>query len=293
LHDGASGVLIALNKRDRPFDEMDQRILSFADDYVALMSEKIKVAASLDRVLEEKSTFVSVIAHELKVPMTSIKGYAELLSLGTVGEMSDTQKQFLGTITRNVNRMDRLVAALLDLSRLEMGKITPDLQLVGVKLAVNDAVRNAEEIAGAKNLTLKAQVSPDLPLIYADPARLGQILDDLLGNAALYTPERGSVIVSVRFPASDRLLSPNQRERFVEIEICDTGIGIAEEDRPKVFHQFFRGDHPLVQEAAGTGFSLMVVRGLVELQGGKIGFESQLGQGSRFFMAIPVASADR
>ena len=286
------GVLAAINKHDGSvFGEDDLQLLTLASSCMAVALEYVRLAADLKRVTEEKTEFVSLVSHELKVPMTSIKGYAKLLDLGTTGEMSDTQRQFLDTITRNVNRMDRLVSVLLDLSRLEAGRVEPDIQVVSVKTIVEEAVQKSKTRIQARELALEVDIPSDLPLIYADPTRMVQVLDDLFSNASLYTPQGGSVTVRVRFPASELLLEAEEQEKYIEIEVIDTGVGIAEEDKPKIFNQFFRGDHLLVQKAAGTGFSLMVDKKLVALHNGRIGFTSQLGQGSSFSFLIPVALA--
>lgn len=286
------GVLAAINKHDGSvFGENDLQLLTLASSCVAVALEYVRLAADLKRVTEEKTKFVSLVAHELKVPMTSIKGYTKLLGLGTTGEMSDTQRQFLDTITRNVNRMDRLVSVLLDLSRLEVGRVESDIQVVSVKTIVEEAVQKSKTRIQARELALEVEVPSDLPLIYADPTRMVQVLDDLFSNASLYTPQGGSVTIRVHFPASESLLEAEEQEKYIEIEVIDTGVGISEEDKPKIFNQFFRGDHPLVQEAAGTGFSLMVDKKLIDLHNGRIGFTSQLGQGSSFSFVIPVALA--
>lgn len=285
-----AALMVAINRLDEVvFDEEDLASISMLADWASVGLAKLQAESDAELLKQEKTDFVSLVSHELRVPMTSVKGYAKLLALGTAGNILESQKQFLDAIARNVNRMDRLVSVLLDLSRLEAGRVVPDWQVVALKSVVEDAVHKVYPLLNQKELNLEVDMSLGLPLVYADPHRLIQVVENLLLNACLYTPEKGSVSVAVRYPASDYLVGNEEQESFVEVEVADMGIGIAEEDRPKVFYRFFRGDHPLVQEAAGTGFSLIVTRLLVELHHGCIGFTSHLGRGSRFTFVLPIA----
>lgn|GEM_PF-6723537 len=287
-----AALMVAINRLDEAvFDEEDLASFSMLADWMSVGLAKLQAESDAELLKQEKTDFVSLVSHEMRVPMTSVKGYAKLLALGTAGNVLDSQKQFLDAITRNVNRMDRLVSVLLDLSRLEAGRVVPDWQVVSLKSVIEDNLHKVSAMVTQKELNLEVDMSLGLPLVYADPDKLAQVVENLLLNACLYTPEKGTVSVAVRYPASDTLVGHEEREDFVEVQVSDTGIGIAEEDRPKVFYRFFRGDHPLVQEAAGTGFSLIVTRLLVELHQGRIGFTSHLGQGSRFTFVLPIAKS--
>lgn len=287
-----AGVVVAIDHLDAAaFDEGSLACFSTLVEWAAVGLAKVQLEAEAELLKQEKTDFVSLVSHELRVPMTSIKGYAKLLGLGTAGSMSDSQKQFLDTITRNVNRMDRLVSVLLDLSRLEAGRIVPDLQVVSLRSTIEESVQKMAGTISQKEMRLEVDIPPGLPLVYADPGKIVQIMDNLLSNACLYTPGGGAVSISACSPATDALVRDEERKAFVEVKVIDNGIGIAEEDSPKIFNRFFRGDHPLVQEAAGTGFGLMVTKLLVELLHGRIGFVSQLGQGSQFTFVLPIAKS--
>ncbi len=287
-----AGVMVAIDRLgSATFDEESLTCFSTLAEWAAVGLAKVQLEAEVELLKQEKTDFVSLVSHELRVPMTSIKGYAKLLGLGTAGSMSDSQKQFLDTITRNVNRMDRLVSVLLDLSRLEARRIVPDLQVVSLKSMVEESVQKIAGTISQKEMKLEVDIPPGLPLAYADPNKVVQIMDNLLSNACLYTPAGGAVSISACSPASNALVRDDERDAFIEVQIIDNGIGIAEEDNPKIFNRFFRGDHPLVQESAGTGFGLMVTKLLVELLHGRIGFVSQLGQGSQFTLVLPIAKS--
>lgn len=287
-----AGVAVAIDPLGTAtFDEESLMCFSTLTEWAGVGLSKVQLETELELLKQEKMDLVSLVSHELRVPMTSIKGYAKLLGLGTAGNILDSQKQFLDTITRNVNRMDRLVSMLLDLSRLEAGRVVPDLQVLSLRSTVEESVQKMADTVNQKGIRLEVDISPGLPLVYADPSKVVQIMDNLLSNACFYTPAGGAVSISVSSPASGTLVRDEERNAFIEVQVIDHGIGIAEEDSPKIFNRFFRGDHPLVQEAAGTGFGLMVTKLLVELHQGRIGFVSQLGKGSQFTFVLPIAKS--
>ena len=307
------GVLEALRRKDnRVFDDRDLETLNYVADHAAIainnarlysiteqalaerVAENVRLREDLAQAVDERTEFVSLVTHELRVPLTSIKGYAKLLGLGTVGNISDSQKDFLQVITRNVDRMDRLVTTLWDLARLDAGRVKLSTQQLMINVAVQDVLRSYEPLVQAKKLQINTHLPPSTPPVFADRNRLEQILSNLVGNACRYTPEGGTITVQVCCPPlpADWPSKEITDRQWVEFRISDTGIGIADGDKPKIFNRFFRGDHSLVQEAGGTGFSLMVVKRLVELQGGHIGFSSELGQGSQFYFVVPIADME-
>ncbi|MBN1284824.1 MAG: GAF domain-containing protein [Anaerolineae bacterium] len=226
-----------------------------------------------------KSEFVSTVSHELRTPMTSIKGYADLMMMGAAGPMSDGQKKFLGTIKSNADRLSVLVNDLLEISRMDQKRVSLNLGPVLVRNVVEDAMRHLRgrtENEG-KQMTFERQVPDDIPLVYADPARVTQILTNLVDNAFSYTPEGGTVTVTV-VQAGD----------YVKFSVIDTGIGISRQDLPRVFERFYRGEDPLVYETSGTGLGLAIVKELVEMHGGRIDAESELGEGSTFWFTLPL-----
>ena len=266
--------------------ELDNQVVSVHAAPVIMGSEylgTVSVFRDITAVVEAdraKSEFVSTVSHELRTPMTSIKGYADLLLMGAVGELGDQQLHFLSIIRNNADRLTALVNDLLDISRIETGRVELDLKAIHIHDTVNQVVNTLLGRAEGKGLTLTSDVAEDLPAVWGDSARLVQILTNLVGNAIYYTPPGGSVHVSAR-PVGDVL----------EISVTDTGIGIAKEDQAKIFGRFFRVDDPLVQETPGTGLGLPITASLIEMHGGKIWVESELGEGSVFTFTIPLARA--
>jgi signal transduction histidine kinase len=190
------------------------------------------------------------------------------------------QTRYLGIIRNNANRMTSLVNDLLDISRIESGKTELELQPVNVAQLIGQVVtshlhdRMKQE---NKQLNVTTNVPDELPPIEADPARLTQMLANLIDNAYHYTPQEGAIEISAR-AHSGRIV----------INIKDTGIGIAEEEKPKIFERFYRSEVDMVQRTPGTGLGLAIVRSLVDMHSGTIDVKSELGKGSVFTLTLPV-----
>ncbi len=228
-----------------------------------------------------KSEFVSTVSHELRTPMTSIKGYADLLLLGTAGRLTEGQERFLRIIKSNADRLSDLVNDLLDIGRIDSGRIELEKRAVNVASLVEQVMESLRRKAEEKGLRLHSQVAPDLPPVWGDSARLIQVLTNLVSNAYQYTPPEGEITVQAE-----------RQGEMVLIQVKDTGIGITPQDQEKIFDRFFRADHPLVQEIRGTGLGLSIVKSLVEMHGGEIWVESEPGQGSTFSFTLPIAQEE-
>ena len=227
-----------------------------------------------------KTEFVSTVSHELRTPMTSIKGYADLLMMGAVGELADEQRRFLSIIKNNADRLTELVNDLLNISRIESGRIKLSPKAIRIEQMIDQVVTTMTPRAKNKKLTLRQDVPRDLPSVFADPARVVQILTNLVANAHQYTPASGEIVVSAYLHSDE-----------VHVSVTDTGIGIAPEDREKIFDRFFRVDDPRVQEVSGTGLGLPIVKSLTEMQGGQVWVESEPERGSKFTFTLPTVEA--
>lgn len=264
-------------ERHEPFGDAARQFLSRLSSRAAAAMENARLYEAVQEANKAKSKFVSVVTHELRIPMTSIKGYTDLLRQGAVGPINDMQKNFLGVIRNNVERMSALVSDLSDISHLETGR----LKLNSTFLNLADQI---EEIAATltprfqdKQQTLEIEATGDLPKVFADPNRLAQVLTNLISNANKYTPNAGKVWVGARIEGD-----------MVRVEVKDTGIGISEEDQAGLFGQFFRSESPEVREQQGWGLGLNVAKRLVALMGGEIGAISAVGQGSTFWFTLPT-----
>jgi signal transduction histidine kinase len=215
--------------------------------------------------------------------MTSIKGYAKLLTLGAAGDLSERQKDFLDIISANVDRMDRLVSDLLDVSRIEAGRLRLDMGQVNIHEAIDTVVKSVRAQIEAKHLALEIDLPPSLPPVRGDQGRVIQILTNLVSNAYKYTPDGGQIQIMVNGQAD--YASSGQ----LSISVRDTGLGISPEDQQKLFTKFFRAEDPRVRDVPGTGLGLSITKSLIEMHGGEIWFDSEPDHGTTFTFTLPIA----
>ncbi len=226
-----------------------------------------------------KSDFVSTVSHDLRSPLTLMRGYATMLEMA--GELNEQQKNYVSKITTGVESMARLVNNLLDLGRIEAG-VGLQVDKVAVMDIVDGVVDTLQMQANQKNIRLGVEAARDLPqLIEADRALLQQAVYNLVENAIKYTPENSAVTLRVK-----------AQPGAIRFEIQDTGIGIAPADQPRLFEKFFRGSQREARAQRGSGLGLAIVRSIAERHGGKVWVESVMGQGSTFFLLIPFAQPD-
>lgn len=263
------------------FSESTQQFLERLAGRAAAAVENARLYEAIDSANEQKSQFVSIVTHELRIPLTSIKGYADLIRQGVVGEVTDQQAEFLDVIGNNVERMSDLISDLSDISRIERGKIKLEMAQVHLQDRIKETLDSLRHKLEEKSQSLSTDIPTTTLQVYADSSRVVQILTNLVSNAWKYTPEGGNIAVKA-YPKADHVC----------VEIIDSGIGISEEDQAKLFTQFFRSDSPSVREQTGWGLGLNVTRHLVELMGGEIGFHSQLGLGSTFWFMLPSKPSD-
>jgi signal transduction histidine kinase len=229
------------------------------------------------RANKSKSEFVSIVSHELKLPMTSIKGYSDLMLSGATGQLNENQVNFLTTVRNNVNRMATLVSDLADISRIESGNLRLEPKAVQVWDVIDEVVTLTKTQVEQKKQQLSVDVAQDLPKAWCDKNRLSQILTNLISNANKYTPENGRIEVQAK-PVDD----------MIQIMVKDDGLGMNADDQQKLFSTFFRSTDEKVREAPGTGLGLSITKNLIELQGGKIWFESEFRKGTAFYFTLPV-----
>jgi PAS domain S-box-containing protein len=286
--------------------EFEERIVSVLLSPVVMHDEFLGTVSLFRDITQEvevdraKSEFVSTVSHELRTPMTSIKGYADLLVMGASGDLNEGQQKFLSIIKTNADRLTMLVNDLLDIGRIDTRRVELNLKELDLLRVVRLVIESLRGRAVEKSQTLKADLPSELPPVMADQDRLIQILTNLISNAQQYTPTGGHITVTARL--SDQVLDPSMEggadtragpdlaTRIIQIDVRDNGIGIAPEDRDKIFERFFRSDHPLVQETTGTGLGLSITKSLIEMQGGSLWVESELGKGSTFSFTLPTAS---
>ena len=278
------GLLYLESKNDA---QGDIDFLTRLTDHAAIAISNAQLYGEVQRANLAKSDFVSFVAHELKNPMTSIKGYTELLAGGAVGQINEMQTNFLQTIKSNVERMSILVSDLNDNSKIEAGRLLLEYKATQAADMVEEVVRTIKRQIEDKKQTLEIVTPPNLPRMWADRIRVGQVLTNLLSNAHKYTSEGGILQVGVEETANQ--WDAEGAPRVIHLWVKDNGIGLKMEDQQKMFQKFFRSDDPKAREVPGTGLGLNITKSLVEMQGGRIWFESEYRIGTTFHFTIPVA----
>ena len=250
-------------------------------------SEQAEIARlAAETANKAKSDFLANMSHELRTPLNSVIGFSEVLHDELFGTLNDRQKEYIGDILNSGRHLLNLINDILDLSKVEAGKLELELSTFPLKDALNAAFSMFKEKAMKHNLKLNLEIEPDAyNEIEADESKLKQILFNLLGNAVKFTPDGGSVSVKARRIQNSE--SRIQEKGCIEIAVTDTGIGIKPEDIPKLFTEFTQLESAYTKEYAGTGLGLALTKKLVELHGGKIWVESEFGKGSRFVFVIP------
>jgi signal transduction histidine kinase/putative methionine-R-sulfoxide reductase with GAF domain len=283
------GLVVLECKMDESQVGQDLVFLSRLSDHAAIAIANAQLYNEVQRANDAKSEFVSLVAHELKNPMTSIKGYSELLAKGAVGPVTEMQGNFLNTIQSNVERMSTLVSDLNDNSKIEAGRLRLDFKAIELAGAVEEVMRSTKRQLDDKKQSATADISAKLAKVWADPTRLAQILVNLISNANKYTPEGGQITVGAE--QSTNQWDPDGAAEVMHIWVKDNGIGINLDDQQKIFQKFFRSDDQKARESPGTGLGLNITRSLVEMMGGRIWFESEFRQGTTFHFTVPVAEA--
>ncbi|HMQ15783.1 MAG TPA: HAMP domain-containing sensor histidine kinase, partial [Phycisphaerae bacterium] len=229
-----------------------------------------------------KSEFVASVSHELRTPLTSIIGFAELLREGPAGEMGGRAARYAENILISGRILLEIINDLLDLAKMEAGKVELHLATVPVDELCNALIDFVRPMADKKKIDVAAVIGPDLPILITDRGKLRQVLFNLISNAIKFTPEGGRVHL-----AAERL-----DDQQVRLSISDTGPGVAHQDQRLIFEKFRQIDQSATREHHGTGLGLAIARELTLLLGGQIGVDSEPGQGATFWVTLPTAAND-
>jgi signal transduction histidine kinase len=305
------GTVSVYNRRDgRPFSEHDLQLLETLGDQVVVGLDRAAVLdeirrserslaaknVELQRATRLKSEFLANMSHELRTPLNAIIGFSDLMLSGSVGPVAPEHREFLEAILRNGRHLLELINGILDLSKIEAGRMSLTLAPTDLREAITGAVTDTESLRRAKRQNVWLELD-DTPLnVVADGVRVRQVLFNLLSNASKFTGEGGSIILSALStraplaPPADRAGDERKlvTKEVVWVSVADTGIGIAPEDMPKLFQEFSQVDSSASRQAQGTGLGLALSRKLVEMHGGTIGAESLPGRGSTFWFILPA-----
>ncbi len=276
--------VMRVGSRKKDFFTPDQlEFLSIIADELAIIIEMVtlydnvtKTAQELAQLNRLKDEFLSTVSHELKTPLTTIKGFVSVILSGEVGPLNEQQLNFLGVVDQSVNRLTHLISNLLDLSRLN-GKVEMEFQKADLVELVRGSVSSASLKAREKKVLLTNSLEKVLPAVQADTRWIGQVVDNLLINAIKYAGAGAKINVS-----------GTDKGEAVVICVEDNGPGIPLEEQKMVFEKFYRGKAS-INQVPGTGLGLAISRSVVEKHGGKIWVESKPGKGAKFCFALPVA----
>ncbi len=264
----------------RILDVRTDPVLDESGAYLGYVATLHDVTAERE-VGQMKNEFVSTVSHELRTPLTSIKGYVDLILEGEAGEINEIQREFLGIVKENADRLVDLINDMLDISRIESGRIHLKIQPLDMADLIAGAVDTFAAVVEQSGHTIVVKVPDDLPRAAGDRDRVGQVLINLISNAIKYSPRGGTITIRAKRDGD-----------MIHVSVTDQGIGIAKEDQKKLFTKFYRVDSSLTREIGGTGLGLSICKSIIELLGGQIGVRSQAGKGSTFHFTLPIAPKD-
>ncbi len=279
-------------------------VASVKESYRELSEKNAKLQGAYDRLRELdrlKSNFLATVSHELKTPLTSIIGYSEMLAEGLTGELTAEQKEFVTTIHDKGHQLLELITGLLDLSKLESGTMTLRRRLTEIHPVLLDVESTVKPVAMKRGVKVAFDLEQRSCELLGDPERLRQVFINLVDNAMKFTPRGGTVTVESRVvedaldneedSAGFALLAP--MDRAVVVRVIDTGPGIPEAERAKVFDAFYQVDSSSTREHGGTGLGLSIVRRLVEGHGGSVSIEANSPKGAVFVVRLPSSNNPR
>jgi signal transduction histidine kinase len=290
LHDGKPiGAITVAGPEARPFPDKQIALLkTFADqaviavENVRLFSEIQDKTQQLEIANRHKSEFLANMSHELRTPLNAVIGFSEVLIEKMFGEVNPKQEEYLQDILSSGKHLLSLINDILDLSKIEAGRMELEAQPFDLPAALDNALTLIKERAARNSIALEVHVDPQIGEILADERKVKQVLLNLLSNAVKFTPEGGKITMSAVMNGET-----------VAVSVADTGIGIAAEDQETVFEEFRQVGTDYARKREGTGLGLALARRLVELHGGKLSLQSELGKGATFTFTLPVRAHGR
>jgi len=253
------------------------------DDFEKLAETFNRTAETLGKTDEErnqidkaKTEFLSITSHELRSPMTPMRAQLQMVMGNYFGELNEKQKDSLGIVLRNTERLDRIIRDFLEISRIEAARLKFSFKKVDPAKVAQRIVDEMKGFMPEKKITIEARCEK-LPIIEADPDRMGQVLRNLINNAIKFTSDKGKIVVEGKM-----------REGMVLFSVRDNGVGIKPEDQIRIFEPFYQVENMYQHKSGGTGLGLAIVRGIVESQNGKIWLESKVGNGTVFYFTVPL-----
>lgn len=290
--------------RQKPFTAEDKTCFQTITNQIPLPLRSAKLYEEIiekNNILEKlekiKSEFVSIVSHELRTPLTPINNSLEIILSGQAGEITENTRNFINMAKRNMVRLGEIIEDLLDLSRVQTGKMDIEFKEIELNPALELAKETFTQSANKKNIELEFITEDNLPKIYADNKRIGQILSNLITNAIKFTPNDGKITVETKKISSneidfDKLIAPKTRiiNDYIKISVKDTGVGIEEENIVKIFDKFSQIENTLSRKVGGIGLGLSIAKHLIDSHLGAISVISEKDKGANFTVYIPILS---
>jgi signal transduction histidine kinase/sensor domain CHASE-containing protein len=267
---GSLGLIVMFSHWNRT---LEAEVESKTGDLIQMNKELLLANTRLKELDNVKSEFVSMVSHELKTPLAAMRTSAQVLEMAEID--TETKREMLDIIIRNVDRQTNLVNDLLDLSRIESGRMVLKIERVPLDAIIADSIETVKQAASKKGVTMDVELPEDLSPAKGDREKLTQVVLNLLNNAIKFTPVSGEIVIKAR-----------ELNGQVEVQVRDTGIGIPPDVRDRVFEKFYQVDSTLTRGTGGTGLGLAICKGIIEAHHGHIMVESELGKGSTFFFRL-------
>jgi signal transduction histidine kinase len=286
-----SAILILETDEEPRLNLLDQDWVQRLAEHASIAIENAKLYDELTRANETKSEFMGFAAHELKNPLTSVMGFASTLGSSMATAMTTEQIQNFATIIQsNANRMESIISDLRDIAASDANKLAIAQEAVELLPLVNDTLMSLQGQIDEKAQIVNNEITSELPLIYADPKRLIQVLVNFISNANKYSPPEAIITISAQVYDNYRSRKGERLGPAMQITVSDNGIGMDEEDLSKIFKEdYFRSENELAREQKGTGLGMMITKRLIEGHGGEVWVESEIGVGSSFHFIMPLA----
>jgi signal transduction histidine kinase len=285
-----TAMLVLESNRETELRLSDMPFVQRLAEHASIAIANAQLVAQLARANQSKSEFVSFVAHELKNPLTSIKGYADVLINGVMGGLSEQQRGFIGTIRSNAERMNTLVSDLNDVTKLQTNNLRVEQEGQPFIDIVEETLRPLQQLLEEREQRVALAIPTSLPDVYVDRNRIIQVLTNMISNAHKYSPANTTITIAADIQPPQRNSKGQVTRPMLHVRVKDEGIGMSEEDLAKLFTPYFRSENPLTREQPGTGLGLTITRGIIERHEGSVWVESEMGSGTTFHFTIPLVN---
>jgi signal transduction histidine kinase len=291
--DDINAIIVLETDQEPRLNLLDQDWVQRLAEHASIAIANAQLYSELLRANESKSEFVGFAAHELKNPLASVKGYADLLRSGMPGGLNDQQTEFLSIIRSNANRMQTIIDDLRDIAKIDAEQLTISPSPIDFRNVVIETLRPFQQNLDEKEQTLNNNLPENLPAVVGDQMRLIQVMTNLISNAHKYSPPGSEIVIDAEARDNFRDEKGRQLGAVLDVTVSDNGIGMNEEDQQKLFKvRYFRSSNKAAQDQPGTGLGMMITYNIIQQHRGAIWVESSYGEGTTFHVVLPLANKE-